>query len=72
LLNSSKLVINPHHGIPPDRNPDEIIGVDLPAFLLSKSDIPDPVRVADIPSASFLILLARWMALATQHSPLAT
>jgi hypothetical protein len=44
LLNSSKLVINPHHGIPPDRNQVGIIGVDLPAFLLSKSMCPDPVR----------------------------
>src|ERR1035438_6721033 len=29
---------------PPDRNQAEIIGVDLPAFLLSKSVCPDPVR----------------------------
>jgi hypothetical protein len=44
LLNSSKLVINPHHGVPADRNPVGIVGVDLPAFLLSKSVCPDPVR----------------------------
>jgi hypothetical protein len=35
---------NPHHGISPDRNRVEIIGVDLPAFLLSKNGCPDPVR----------------------------
>jgi hypothetical protein len=29
---------------PPDRNQAEIIGVDLPAFLLSKSVCSDPVR----------------------------
>src|SRR5258708_36433380 len=44
LLNSSRTCNCPHHGVPPDRNPDEIIGVDLPAFLLSKSVYPDPVR----------------------------
>jgi hypothetical protein len=44
LLNSSKLVINPHHDVSADRNQPEIFGVDLPAFLLSKSVCPDPVR----------------------------
>jgi len=31
----------------PDRNQDGIIGVDLPAFLLSKSVRPDPVGAAN-------------------------
>jgi hypothetical protein len=39
---------NPHHGISPDRNRVEIIGVDLPAFLLSKNLCPDPVRAASL------------------------
>ena len=47
----AELVINPHHGIPPDRNQAGIIGVDLPAFLLSKSSYPEPVRAANIPLA---------------------
>jgi hypothetical protein len=35
----------------PDRNQDGIIGVDLPAFLLSKSVRPDPVGAANFPLA---------------------
>jgi len=42
LLNSSRTCNRPHHGIPPDRNLVGIIGVDLPALLLSKSVYPDP------------------------------
>jgi hypothetical protein len=44
LLDSSKLVIIARHEPSPDRNRVEVIGVDLPAFLLSKNDCPDPVR----------------------------
>ena len=44
LLDSSKICNRPHPGIPPDRNLIEIIGVNLPALLLSKNRYPDPVR----------------------------
>ena len=37
LLNSSRTCNNPHHGVAPDRNQVTIVGVDLPAFLLSKN-----------------------------------
>ena len=37
LLNSSRTCNNPHHGVMPDRNQVTIVGVDLPAFLLSKN-----------------------------------
>src|SRR5271163_1744278 len=50
LLDSrAKLVNNPHHTPSRDRNPGQVIGVDLPAFLLSKSSDPDLVRVPNIP-----------------------
>jgi len=56
LLNSSRTCNRPHHGFPPDRNPVGIIGVDLPALLLSKSVYPDPVRASafrwDFPDCS--------------------
>jgi hypothetical protein len=58
LLNSSKLVINPHHGIPSDRNQVGIIGVDLPAFLLSKSVCPDPVRAPQHSAAGIVFPIA--------------
>ena len=78
LLNSSKLVSNPHHGIWTDRNRFQIIGVDLPAFLLSKSVIPDPVRVPSIPLedfASCFSCFATWKEIpcgTSNHSSLAT
>src|ERR1700733_5103511 len=42
----------------PDRNQDEIIGVDLPAFLLSKSVCPDPVRAPQHSAAAFAWVVA--------------
>jgi len=56
LLDFSKTCNRSHHGIPPDRNLDRIIGVNLPALLLSKSVYPDPVRASafrwDLPDCS--------------------
>jgi hypothetical protein len=46
LLDSSRTCNRPHHGIPPDRNQAGIIGVNLPAFLLSKSSYLDPVKAS--------------------------
>jgi hypothetical protein len=74
---SSKLVNNPHHCPSRNRNPCQVIGVDLPAFLLSKSIDPEPVRVPNIPLGfCFRVLepcdLLRNSLAETHHSSLAT
>jgi hypothetical protein len=43
---------------PPDRNRAEIIGVDLPAFLLSKSVCPDPVRAPQHSAEAIIFAIA--------------
>jgi hypothetical protein len=48
---------------PPDRNQGRIIGVNLPAFLLSKNTYPEHVRAANRPSgflARFPSLFPGW------------
>ena len=60
-----------------NRNPCQVIGVDLPAFLLSKNIDPEPVRVPIIPLGfCFRVLepcdLLRNSLAETHHSSLAT